>query len=277
MKLTSFKGKSSEEVAMLLAAAATFLLPSPTHAAQLSVAARQLLQEVGDSLHVNPFGENPNDVLVVGNWISNEISRRMLADSLESIRAWMGSDGILPASAYVLHVSNQLAGITEAEAKAALSEPDRIQHLLPGTFGKVHNAVSIIEKELLTPVPHRLLVIALRDGYKLTAVSAWRSDAETAGDTPLDSLRNFTDRFGLDVTIAGGTPRKFVLYETLVPRLGGYVQLAKVGLPPNRRGETVFIARETESHQVEVGMAFCIDIDQYQEFLAERKLPAAYA
>jgi hypothetical protein len=83
---------------------------------------------------------------------------------------------------------------------------------------------------------------------------------------PLEIVRQFAERFGLEIQIGS---KKARLFQRETIRLGPGQQSQPISVPGDRRGSLCFFGNRTEI-SCSVALAFCVDVAAYAEWLEGR-------
>jgi hypothetical protein len=165
-------------------------------------------------------------------------------------------------------------GLKKRNIEEAIHQPDDFQHLMNDDAVE-KDIISLFMKKQLPSgkEPHWLLVQTHRRGVAQIAQSAWRvypSDVNLeSAERPLDVLKAFVDVFGLPVQV-GPKRGKLIECETL---RGDTVPTAEVmfSIPQNTDYlATISQVRSTQPDTLNVGMAYCVNINKYAASLRKR-------
>jgi hypothetical protein len=268
--LQSLSGKSPQEAFEALTLVTQLLLPNPgidEDEATTSELTSSVLAEIRQRYKDSQAGE-------LYELLSSEITRSALAETGEQqIRYRLGEQGYLWSNKHRVSFSdNFLASmrdlnVRKAHVEDAVHNADGVRHLLPEKYGANENALSLFVKFISkTKVPHVLLILGSRKGDMLNVYFALRIIPSVVpiqgAKTPLDILRAFVEKYGVDVFV-GDEIGKFFLYKS-TDKSTGIVPLEKRDV--NIIG--CFIVSRVQN-TLEVGAAFAIDILKYQDSLKE--------
>ncbi len=287
-ELTALKTEEDEEV---LDAVAFSLLPNPgldsdaeatrnPRAVKLITTVKDYVRRHGSSGEAEVFG-----------YLAEKLSSPFLTEEkIAEIRARMGANGELPPRQYRLVFDHdrakamELLGIRRSHVEDAVFSPDRVQKLSPTDLGATDNRLTTMGLFVKyhrhqTDDPSTLLVHCIYQADTLTVWAAWRiydRDIKLRGPTesPLDLLRAFVDRYGMEFGFEGGNGMfRFLLYEVFPPRStstehGGVLKMIV------KRHESAMTYNQSfvrwgELGTMEVTLAYVIRLDLYIKDLAE--------
>jgi hypothetical protein len=233
--------------------------------------ARAVLQEARRRLHLEEDDWSTSARVRVANLLGDELRHTLLTrERATAARQRLGASGALWTRAYRIEfTTDSKAGrVRPVNIEDAVRNPDAFQHLPPGPDTSSSNKfLSLFVKRASAREgePSFTLVQAHRDQDVQRVEAAWRIypsevDIKEARE-PLDILKAFVARYGLDLKIGGGEVRKFTLYERVPIAPGwnrGLIQV--LGRPQSVWN--AFWARAQDTY-LEVALAYAIALDDY--------------
>lgn len=140
----------------------------------------------------------------------------------------LGNAGLLTPALYTIEFNDLIKafeslGERRNNITQVVHSPDVTQHLAPpgGWDSDANESQSIFVREIKPTKKKKFLqmVIATRSGSKLTFCAAWRFYSELISwdgtMSPLDLLKKFVEKYGMEFSIGDSSPTKFVLNETI--------------------------------------------------------------
>ncbi len=263
----------------VLAGALDAFLPN-AYDVELSDLHRRVIQEART---VVPHGET--DDRQVARRLGEELSALILPPwAEEAVKERLGHKGSLPLTQYEVGFDSQFGaedggfyGVTMWEAELAFRHPTRSDFLFfspdfePATSGFQSVAV-IVARAPEAKAPHALLLVATTRGSSVTIHDAWRvfPDEVRPTDVPLELLRRFLDRYGLEFIIGLGSKPRLLHWRDEVPLAPGTefsVKLAKT-VPEPPFAAVAFTERDRKLASMKVFLAFMVDTQRYYASMA---------
>lgn len=238
--------------------------------------ASALIQEIRQKLHLGGGTLRPDELAQVDETLGKLLSQSILSsDGSQEALARAGQAGRLPPGLYKVEQPPHFQRLfrqfklKKRVVEEVVHQPDDFQHLLNNDAVE-KDLVSLFMKRVLPPKaePHWLLVQTHRSGLIQIAQAAWRvfpSDVDLSGaEKPLDVLKAFVHAFGLNTKVAN-KDAKFIESEAVYGEAAKNIEFA-FDVPSHTR---FFAApshvQTTDPRQRNVGVAYCINLDQYAE------------
>lgn len=258
--ITSFKDKDPKELARLLSAVSSSLLPNPgideviIQTSKDADLVRTVLTEIRTRLRV-PEGDNSVDAQSrIYAFLSQEISKASLADvDLSRLKSRLANKGELHPSQYEVRFSDHFAiletlGIRKSHVTEAITHPDEVIHIKAKHLSEDRDPRLTIS---IKSVPNKraedsfiLLVVSTRKGQVQEAIGAFRvyfSDVDlTNVSGPIDVIRAFVNTYGLTFSL-GNSVSKFLYNEAIEVHQFLPQQMFKYMKPVEGQAGTLYI------------------------------------
>lgn len=220
MSMTALQGFDAATASAILAAAALKAGPhiedAPVSVDQQSV--DNVLAELRDKLGIAPSDASPKARALLDEALAVELDRvGFSATNFQNVEKALGAQGELPVSAYkIIFVSDVLAQVHEQEkfVRRSILDADQVEHINSedesGTT-RISLFVKLIGKGSKS---HWLLIQANRVNLELHIVAVWRVFPQVVdlvgAVKPFDILRAFANRYGRDIAMSDGNPKRFI-------------------------------------------------------------------
>jgi hypothetical protein len=248
----------------------------------------RLLREVRKALGVDATDSSGSTLERVTDFLDSESESLLEPVDEKSTLVELANQGTLPSDLYQVELKNEVARVYAdkfVEERqliiATVHQPDVEQHYGPRLDPRQPTAISLFLRRFPDPYAAKtfwLLVVGSRRGLILDVGQSWRIYAEMIDPAkvtePLDALRLFSEKYGLDLR-CGGRSAKFFVHEILSPpdtnidfRVSqGELDKAK-GKPLEASGNAFFTS--FADGRSEVSMANNINVGRYRETLRQR-------
>lgn len=233
--LTTLKDKDPREVAKLLSAVASSLLPNPGVSEVLHQTGtdrefvRAVLSEIRSRLRVREGDQSVKTQSQIYAFISKEISKATLTqEAANNVESRLGNRGELHPSRYEVRFAGSTLERLEATGNRGsnvievVRHPDQVIHLKAKYVPEEHDPhVTISIKSIATKRAEDgfiLFVYSIRSGkvqYIAGGFRLYPSDVKVDDPSdPIDVVRSFANNFGATFHL-GGKDSKFMLHEVI--------------------------------------------------------------
>jgi hypothetical protein len=288
--LESLSNRTQSEALDVLSQVSSHLLPDPELEPRDSKDDLyvRVMSEVHKKLNLSPEDKTPEARYKILNLLSNEMSRVAFSEVDEKVvKARVGQRGDLRPGLYEVIIPqsarDELAkwGIRPNHVRSAIDNPTYFEHLLPENHGlSKDSAISLFAKEIVTGQNkidnHFLLVLTIRRGYEQIVHWAFRiypSDVDLSEiRSPLDMLKAFTNKYGLNIQIGTQTGKFIHLAIVENSKIALQTELLRVLEATVSEGGLYWMTRETNVGTTEIAIAFAIDISMYELDLKKHRV-----
>ncbi len=289
--LNILKELGQSEAQILMSTTALSLLPDPGIVEPIEIdpiqakGQQDLLNQIKTHLKIQIEELTEETKIAVLEFIEKEISNQILDKKKEkAARARIGDRGDLRPDLYQVKFSqlfkdtSEKRGIRKHHVEETLMSPDAVQHLTPPKDHENQKQLFSIYSKTFpdqgSSDPYTMLVMAQRKGYIQVVFSAWRiyhSDVDLSGTkTPLDILKGFAETYGIPFSVGGSDKSMFKLFQKIeIPEGQSGTDIFAYEQQKNRKHEIQFLFKKTSSKEIEVSIAFVIDISKYEQDLVK--------
>ncbi len=286
--LATLKSYSPGDRETLLVSTSQHFLPQPfAEDVELSEAEKALLEEIRTQLELDAGDNSSGSQTQILQTLHTEMSAplREHPERAEAARARLGHLGILPERLYRIRFGDQFResekfGIRRSHVEEAIGHPDHAQHILPESIRSgEHPAVSLFTKTVQGQRSYdtfTLLVTATRENAVQRVDLAWRvyhSDVTISqAYEPLNVLRAFVEKYGIECRVGSSAPAKFFCYEAfpLLPSQRAMNPITSIS--STEKGLASFLYRVSPLGVLEVALAYTIDLTQYGDDLRQHNV-----
>ena len=280
--LKSLKDYDSKSAEKILSELTGRLLPSPEVGEELNESAiyEEVKREIHKLLKVDPDDLSPSSRAKVFEFLAKEMSTIALRGAnVSNIKSRLGQRGELRHDLYEIDFpkffSNyERLGIRRNHVIDVIRNPEKFEPVLPTNdlliYFKTINKLNDSNR-------FSLIVITIRKGYKLEALSAWRIYHSEIGISTQMSLvavlQAFAERYGETVNL-GDKQGKFILHETI--EAGAGTNLSEIVRVPEQPPLLVHgYLRKSSIHRLyDITLVFAIDVLRYARDLRNHGVPA---
>lgn len=222
MQLESLRDMDQSTANAILAATALVQAGSPYPSPAVEKYSEQIenvLQEIRGQ--VNAHSGEEEEIRAVRKILSDLVLKAVMADTdIASVTDQLGMRGELPISSYKVVFEKGLLRKTKENEnfiRRAIASCRDVQHIvpdgLPKDLGVKGVSLLAIAQETKRGVPHWILVDAMRAKDRLSVSNIFRVFPDAVdlrqASTPLDMLKAFAERYGVEFQLEGGLAAKF--------------------------------------------------------------------
>jgi hypothetical protein len=287
MQLSTLERYDAKTANAILAAAALSQQDTPYLSAsegKYDTEVSELISELESQLNLSRDDEAGRKKLRA--YLSDKVRTALLGgNSVENVQSRLGQRGDLPISSYRLKLGKEvLKDFHESKktVEAAINSPDEVQHFVgSGPFSDTLRGVTLVTKWVPSKdgEAHWLLADAQRQGDSLYVQAVLRISPSrldlSAAESPLDLLRVFVERYGVEFTVEGVQGGHKFVCDLEVPsppnestrkltKPKGFAKYLETGYSVNEVDDTTKEVLRTDQRIV---VAYAVDMTTY---LAEK-------